>query len=107
MVIKIQREGHTLQRCLVADTRGKSFPVLLELAADRSQKGWRPRPQEPSAGFGTCGEAQGGKRPGSDPLATRATMRVQFSKGLQAPCVLLLRGPPGGAQDRRWAIQAP
>jgi len=60
MVIKILREGHTLQRCLVADTRGKSFPVLLELSADRSQKGWRPRPQEPSTGFGTCGACEGG-----------------------------------------------
>ena len=60
MVIKIQREGHTLQRCIVADCRGKSFPLLIELAADRSHLNCRPRPQKPNAGSapcGTCGRA--------------------------------------------------
>ena len=72
MVIKIQREGHTLQRCLVADCRGKTFPLLMELAADRSHRNHRPRPQKPNAAAaggpgGTGGRAEGRRRPG--PLA--------------------------------------
>ena len=46
MVIKIQREAHALQRCIVADCRGQSFPMLLELVADRSFRNCRPVPQE-------------------------------------------------------------
>jgi hypothetical protein len=45
MTVKVQREGHTLMRVVVADVRGHSFPMLMELIADRSERNQRPLPR--------------------------------------------------------------
>jgi len=60
MVIKIQREGRTLQRCVVADARGKSFPVLLELTADQSFQNWRPPLKNQTPARGLAAPMRGG-----------------------------------------------
>ncbi len=57
MVLKIQREAHVLQRAIVLDSRGQSFPMLVELVGDRSDWGARPRPQHSSIGSGLHGIA--------------------------------------------------
>ena len=42
---KLQREWHTLRRAVMAEARGRQYPVLLELIADRSQLGHRRGPK--------------------------------------------------------------